>query len=68
VAFNDAVPHAATENLCTVRQPSRDKGECAAQALIDVLPGRQVPPLQLLPTELSIRRSSAHLTESSEAH
>jgi DNA-binding LacI/PurR family transcriptional regulator len=59
VAFDDAVPLAATLNLTTVRQPSRDKGEYAARALLDLLAGHQVAPRQLLPTELIIRRSSA---------
>ena len=62
VAFDDAVPLAATLNLTTVRQPSRDKGQYAAQALLDLLAGHQVPPDQLLPTELVIRRSSDHPT------
>ena len=62
VAFDDAVPHAGTLNLTTVRQPSREKGEYAAQALVNLLAGRQVPPRQVLPTELVIRRSSAHLS------
>jgi DNA-binding LacI/PurR family transcriptional regulator len=63
VAFDDAVPLAATLNLTTVRQPSRDKGQYAAQALLDLLAGHQVPPDQLLPTELVIRRSSARPTQ-----
>ena len=61
-AFDDTVPLAATLNLTTVRQPSRDKGERAARALLDLLAGHQVAPCQLLPTELIIRRSSAHTT------
>jgi DNA-binding LacI/PurR family transcriptional regulator len=60
VAFDDAVPLAATLNLTTVRQPSRDKGEYAARALLDLLAGRQVPARQLLPADLIIRGSSAH--------
>jgi DNA-binding LacI/PurR family transcriptional regulator len=63
VAFDDAVPLAATLNLTTIRQPSRDKGEHAAQALLDLLAGQQVPPDRLLPTELIIRHSSDYPTQ-----
>jgi DNA-binding LacI/PurR family transcriptional regulator len=66
VAFDDAVPLAANLNVTTVRQPSRDKGECAARALLDPLAGHQVPPRQLLPTELVVRGSSAHPTQGLE--
>ena len=59
VSFDDAIPLAANLQLTTVRQPSRDKGEYAARALLDLLAGRQVPSRQLLSTELVIRGSSA---------
>jgi DNA-binding LacI/PurR family transcriptional regulator len=59
VSFDDAIPLAATLQLTTVRQPSRDKGEYAARALLDLLAGHQVPSRQLLSTELVIRGSSA---------
>lgn len=59
VSFDDAIPLAATLQLTTVRQPSRDKGEHAARALLDLLAGHQVPSRQLLPTELIVRGSSA---------
>ena len=39
VGFDDAVPTAAALDLTTVRQPSRRKGEKAAQALLAVLQG-----------------------------
>jgi DNA-binding LacI/PurR family transcriptional regulator len=63
VAFDDARPLAATLNLTTVRQPSREKGEYAARALLDQLAGHPVSQRQLLPTELIIRGSSAQLTQ-----
>ena len=59
VSFDDAIPLAANLQLTTVRQPSRDKGEYAARALLDLLAGHQVPSRQLLSTELVIRGSSA---------
>jgi DNA-binding LacI/PurR family transcriptional regulator len=66
VAFDDAVPLAATLNLTTVRQPSREKGEYAAGALLDLLAGHPVPQHQLMPTELIIRGSSTQPTQGYE--
>jgi LacI family transcriptional regulator len=59
VGFDD-MPVAATSSppLTTVRQPIRDMGGLAAQALIDLLNGRLEEPYQLvLPAPLIVRES-----------
>jgi DNA-binding LacI/PurR family transcriptional regulator len=55
--FDDAAP-AAGLGLTTVRQPNREKGRRAAQALLDRIAGAPVEPVQLLPTELVVRGST----------
>lgn len=58
VGFDDA-SSAAELGLTTVRQPNRHKGELAAQALLALIDGRPVKPVQKLPTELVLRSSTA---------
>ena len=59
VGFDDAPPLAATLNLTTVHQPSRDKGAHAARALLDLLAGRQAVVHHELRAELVVRASSS---------
>jgi DNA-binding LacI/PurR family transcriptional regulator len=59
VGFDDAPRLAEALGLTTVAQPSRDKGERAAAALIAVLDGVEVPLRTTLPTRLVVRASSA---------
>jgi DNA-binding LacI/PurR family transcriptional regulator len=60
VGFDDAIPTAATLNLTTVLQPSRSKGEKAAQALFAVLQASELlPSSEPLPTQLIVRRSTS---------
>ncbi len=55
--FDDA-PSAANLNLTTNSQPSRHKGELAADALLGLLEGSQVDPKQTLPTNVIARGST----------
>lgn len=59
VAFDDAVPLAANLDLTTVRQPSREKGAHAAEAILDLLAGRPFTSHRVLPTQLVVRGSTA---------
>jgi DNA-binding LacI/PurR family transcriptional regulator len=59
VGFDDAIPSAAALNLTTVRQPSRTKGEKAAQALLAVLRGSAPRSAAELPTRLIVRGSTS---------
>ena len=43
--------------LTTVRAPTREVGRVATHHLIDLVEGKPVPPLTLLPTEIVVRRS-----------
>ena len=43
--------------LTTVRAPTREVGRVATHHLIDLIEGKEVPPLTLLPTEIVIRHS-----------
>lgn len=52
--FDNATP-AAGLGLTTISQPTRRKGQLAASALLDLLDGSPVDPLQTLPTELIAR-------------
>jgi DNA-binding LacI/PurR family transcriptional regulator len=56
VGFDDAAP-AAELGLTTVRQPVRQKGALAAQALLALISGQPAAALQRLDTQL-VRRSS----------
>ncbi|TMD28660.1 MAG: LacI family transcriptional regulator [Chloroflexi bacterium] len=47
--------------LTTLRLPARALGVSAGQALIDRVAGRPVPPRTLLPTQLIVRESTAHI-------
>lgn len=56
--FDDLeVAQATTPSLTTVRQPIHAQGYKAAQMLIDLIRGRDIPETVLLPTELVIRQS-----------
>ncbi|MGY1734423.1 LacI family DNA-binding transcriptional regulator [Geodermatophilus sp. SYSU D00684] len=55
--FDDATT-AAGLGLTTVRQPTREKGRAAGQALLDLLAGRPAPPPRTLPTDLVVRTST----------
>ena len=57
IGFDDA-PGADALQLSTVRQPNRRKGELAAQILLDLVAGRPIEPVHLLPTELIVRAST----------
>lgn len=59
VGFDDAIPTGATLNLTTVQQPSRRKGENAAQALLTALQGSTPPATAPLPTRLIVRGSTS---------
>jgi len=58
VGFDDAQPTAATLGLTTVHQPSREKGEYAAAALLQQLAGERPPSTRTLPTRLVVRGST----------
>ena len=65
VGFDDAVPTAAALDLTTVRQPSRRKGENAAQALLAVLQGStSLASTGPLPTQLIVRGSTSSVPPS----
>jgi DNA-binding LacI/PurR family transcriptional regulator len=65
VGFDDAAPTAAALDLTTVRQPSRRKGEKAAQALLAVLQGSTwLAPPAPLPTHLIVRGSTSSVPAS----
>jgi DNA-binding LacI/PurR family transcriptional regulator len=55
--FDDAAT-AAGLGLTTVRQPTREKGRAAGQALLDLLAGRPGPPPAALPAGLVVRTST----------
>ncbi len=57
VGFDDAAT-AAGLGLTTVRQPHRRKGEAATRALLALIAGDAVKPVQLLETELVVRGST----------
>jgi DNA-binding LacI/PurR family transcriptional regulator len=57
IGFDDA-PGADALQLSTVRQPNRRKGELAARTLLDLVAGRPIEPVHLLPTELIVRAST----------
>ena len=57
VGFDDA-DTAAGLGLTTVRQPNRGKGETATRALLGLMQGREVEPIQVLDTELVARVST----------
>jgi DNA-binding LacI/PurR family transcriptional regulator len=57
MGFDDAVT-AGPLGLSTIRQPSRQKGEIAACALLALLQGGDVEPATVLPTELVVRAST----------
>jgi DNA-binding LacI/PurR family transcriptional regulator len=59
VAGFDDAPLAAGLGLTTVRQPHRRKGQLATSALLSLLGGGPAAPVQTLPTELVVRRSTA---------
>lgn len=61
VGFDDAPEHAARLGLTTIAQPSREKGQRAAEALLALLAGQPAAQQTLLPTRLVIRTSSAPL-------
>jgi DNA-binding LacI/PurR family transcriptional regulator/signal transduction histidine kinase len=55
----------ASPPLTTIRQPLFEQGRRAAEILLDMLAGSQVPPRVILPTELVVRQScgcSPHVT------
>jgi DNA-binding LacI/PurR family transcriptional regulator len=58
VGFDNA-PRAAQLSLTTVAQPTRRKGELAAQALLDRINGHRHDATHTLPTELMVRGSTA---------
>jgi DNA-binding LacI/PurR family transcriptional regulator len=59
VGFDDSpVATEVTPSLTTVRQPSRAQGAEMAGLLLDVLSGRDVPRVTILPTELVVRASA----------
>lgn len=64
--FDDATS-AATLGLTTVRQPTRRKGELAAQALLNRLHGVKHSPPLTLPTELAIRATTGSVQGPREA-
>jgi LacI family transcriptional regulator len=57
IGFDDLpAPYKLTTNLTTVRQPIERKGYELAHLLVDLLQGKQTPPVhKFLPTELIIR-------------
>ncbi len=57
VGFDDAAT-AAGLGLTTVRQPHRGKGEVATRALLGLMAGRAVEPVQVLEAELVVRTST----------
>jgi DNA-binding LacI/PurR family transcriptional regulator len=57
VGFDDAAT-AAGLGLTTVRQPDRAKGEAATRALLALIAGREVEPVQVLDTALVLRAST----------
>ena len=58
VGFDDSRLSAfLTPPLTTVRAPTEEVGRTAAQRLFDVLSGKNVAPVTLLPTEIVIRHS-----------
>ena len=57
VGFDDAAT-AARLGLTTVRQPNRGKGEAATRALLALMAGEVVGPVQVLDTELVVRAST----------
>lgn len=59
VGFDDAPPLAATLNLTTVHQPSRNKGAHAATALLDLLAGRPAVFRQEMRAQLVPRGSTS---------
>ena len=65
VGFDDAVPTAAALDLTTVRQPSRRKGEKAAQALLAVVQGStSLASPAPLSTQLIVRGSTSSVPPS----
>jgi DNA-binding LacI/PurR family transcriptional regulator len=62
IGFDDA-PGAARLSLTTVAQPTRRKGEIAAQALLDRLAGRHHDDAHTLPTQLVVRGSTAPVNQ-----
>jgi len=58
LGFNDAEETQSTlPPLTTVRQPIQEMGRRAAQLLLDLIAGQEVPQRVALPTELVVRRS-----------
>jgi DNA-binding LacI/PurR family transcriptional regulator len=57
VGFDDTAPPA--EGLTSVHQPHADKGRIAAERLLAALDGSPAPALELLPTRLVVRGSTA---------
>jgi DNA-binding LacI/PurR family transcriptional regulator len=57
VGFDDAAT-ASGLGLTTVRQPHRGKGERAARALLALMAGEEVEPVQVLETDLVVRGST----------
>lgn len=57
IGFDDSAL-AAAEDLTSVRQPMFPQGELLASLIVDLLAGRPVPPLTILPTELIVRGSA----------
>ncbi|MGS0685626.1 LacI family DNA-binding transcriptional regulator [Nakamurella sp. GG22] len=55
----DDHPHAALADLTTVRQPVAQQGALAAENLVALLSGEQVPQAVTLPTQLVVRGSTA---------
>jgi DNA-binding LacI/PurR family transcriptional regulator len=58
VAGFDDAPGGAGLGLTTIRQPNRQKGELAMDALLALLGRSPVDPLRTLPTELVVRSST----------
>jgi sigma-B regulation protein RsbU (phosphoserine phosphatase) len=58
VGFDDIVDaRAATPSVTTVRQPTHEQGKQAAEILLALLAGEEVPEQVTLPTELVVRQS-----------